>query len=113
MYRNRTATLLVITLASLLLCLGLFLSCSDNDTNPLVPSFTWSEQRQSGGSQSLIDVSALDATHVWAVGHGGTLLFYDGNAWSAQDSGTTVLLSGVSALDATHVWAVGQNGIIK
>ena len=112
MYRNRMATSLMITLGFLLLCLGLLSSCGDDDGKPSGPSVTWQTQRQSRGSQSLAGVSALDATHVWAVGHGGTILFYDGSSWTAQASDTTDTLWGVSALDATHVWAVGDGGTI-
>lgn len=113
MYRNRMATSLMITLGFLLLCLGLLSSCGDDDGKPSGPSVTWQTQRQSRGSQSLAGVSALDATHVWAVGHGGTILFYDGSSWTAQASDTTdTLRGGVSAVDETHVWAVGDLGLI-
>ncbi|MCP4630005.1 MAG: hypothetical protein GY850_41830 [bacterium] len=54
----------------------------------------------------------MDATHVWAVGAGGTIFFYDGTDWTAQTSGTTDILWGVSAVDATQVWAVGTREII-
>ena len=62
--------------------------------------------------QYLYGVSALDATHVWAVGEYGTILFFNGTSWSPQTSGTTANLVSVSALDATHVWAVGASGTI-
>jgi hypothetical protein len=52
----------------------------------------------------------VDESHVWAVGHGGTILFYDGTSWSPQASGATGTLWGVSALDENHVWAVGSSG---
>ncbi|MBP7737006.1 MAG: IPT/TIG domain-containing protein [Spirochaetes bacterium] len=52
-------------------------------------------------------VSALDATHVWAVGDNGTILFFNGTSWSPQDSGSTCHLHGISARTATDAWAVG------
>jgi photosystem II stability/assembly factor-like uncharacterized protein len=71
----------------------------------------WKSQ-ESGTTNWLYGVSAVDATHVWAVGQGGKILFYNGANWSAQTSGTTNILFGVFAVDATHVWAVGFNGTI-
>ena len=101
-------------LASLVLCLGVLSSCgSDNgDDAPQPGVFTWNVQHQPEGGDDLLSVSAPDESHVWAVGHGGTILFYDGISWSPQASGTTDTLWGVSAVDATHVWAVGVGGTI-
>ena len=75
-------------------------------TSPL-----WKSQ-ESGILYGLYGVSAVDATHIWAVGWYGTILFYDGANWSAQTSGTISGLYGVSAVDATHVWTVGAGGKI-
>jgi hypothetical protein len=44
---------------------------------------------------------------VWAVGGGGTLLHWDGTAWTQVMSPTTNALNGVSGTSATDVWAVG------
>jgi hypothetical protein len=57
-------------------------------------------------------VSALDATHVWAVGHGGMIMFYDGTSWEPQESNADEILVGVSALDDSNVWSVGHREII-
>ena len=54
-----------------------------------------------------------DATNVWAVGDGGTILKWNGGAWSPQISGTAQFLYGVWGGDATNVWAVGNGGTIK
>jgi len=70
---------------------------------------TWTAQT-SGITNTLIDVFALDSTHVWAVGLSGKILFYNGISWSTQISGTSLHLWGVSGLDSTHVWAVGTSG---
>lgn len=72
---------------------------------------SWSEQT-SISTQWLNDVSAADATHVWAVGNNGTILFYNGTSWTSQTSGTTNILRGVFALDAGNAWAVGNGGKI-
>ena len=71
------------------------------------PSSHWSAQ-SSGTDNALFAVSALDATHVWAVGDYGTILFYDGTSGSSQYKDLDIDFSAVSALDATHVWAVGH-----
>jgi hypothetical protein len=99
-------------LVSLVLCLGVLSSCGNGDDAPQPGVFTWSVQRQPEGVDELWGVSALDATHVWAVGHGGTILFYDGTSWTTQASGTAELLYGVTAPDANHVWTVGHGEII-
>lgn len=60
----------------------------------------------------LSSVFALDASHVWAVGDGGTVIFFDGSSWSKQESGTSFGLNSVTAADPEHVWAVGESGKI-
>ncbi len=75
-------------------------------------TFVW-DQQQTGIGADLYGVDALDTGHVWAVGTGGTILFYNGSYWSAQASGTTTeTLYEVSALDAGHIWAVGSHGTV-
>jgi hypothetical protein len=62
---------------------------------------------------TLHDVWGADATHVWAVGDAGAILFWDGAAWRGQDGQTTAALRGVWGLDASHVWVVGDGGVIR
>jgi hypothetical protein len=58
----------------------------------------------------LYALSASDATHVYAVGDSGRIMFSPGNGtWSIQPSGTTDDLAGVFAT-ATDIWAVGGPG---
>ncbi len=52
-------------------------------------------QSQYTCNQRLTKVFAVDATHVWAVGKGGVVLFYNGSAWSVQATGTTKDIYGV------------------
>lgn len=59
---------------------------------------------------NLYAISAIDSSHIWAVGDGGTIVFFDGNSWNIQESGTGGFLLGISALDPNHVWAVGKAG---
>jgi len=52
------------------------------------------------------------ASDVYAVGHGGTILHYNGTSWSSQTSGTTNNLYGVWGSGASDVYAVGASGTI-
>lgn len=78
---------------------------------------TWSAQT-STVSSALTSLSALDNTHVWAVGAACTLLFSsNGTTWTqdthvpAGCSGATNL-TGVSVQDNGHGWAVGSGGFV-
>ena len=73
-YSNRFRMTLI---ASLVLCLGVLSSCSsDNgDGEPQPGVFTWNVQHQPEGGDDLWGVSALDESHVWAVGVGEIILF--------------------------------------
>lgn len=63
-------------------------------------------------TEDLTSISALDETHVWAVGSSGTILFFDGSKWAAQDSGVTEQLNSVFAAGEDQVWAVGKGGVV-
>ena len=52
------------------------------------------------------------ASDVWEVGDLGTILHWDGSAWTRVSSGTTSTLSGVWVSEASDVWAVGGSGTI-
>ena len=52
------------------------------------------------------------ASDVFAVGHGGTILHYDGSSWSSQTSGTVNNLYSVWGSSASDVFAVGALGTI-
>ncbi|MHB8896298.1 MAG: WD40/YVTN/BNR-like repeat-containing protein [Candidatus Geothermincolia bacterium] len=71
---------------------------------------TW--VRQASGTTSILHgVFGTDASHVWAVGADGAILFYDGTGWTVQDSPGGIYYA-VHALDANNVWAVGYDGAI-
>lgn len=46
----------------------------------------------------------------WAVGNNGTILQWNGTAWTASPSGVTSTLNGVSCANANSCWAVGAGG---
>jgi len=73
---------------------------------------TWDVQN-SGTTEHVYGVSAVDASHVWAVTTSGNALFFNGSSWSKQSTGTTQPLYDISAANSTRVWAVGYNGIIR
>lgn len=66
----------------------------------------------------LMDVSAVAANDVWAVGTQGSILHYDGNRWSFNTSfstpgGTQEDLQAVSASASNNAWiAGGGNGLV-
>jgi|GEM_PF-855833 len=66
----------------------------------------------SGTTNKLNDVWAADATHIFAVGDGGTILFCDGSTWSTMTSPTTNNLNAVYGTAANNVVAVGDSGTI-
>src|SRR5262249_34224771 len=49
---------------------------------------------------------------VWAVGAAGTILHWNGAAWSPSASGTTAALEDVWGSASTDVWAVGNGAIL-
>ena len=70
--------------------------------------------RDSGVSDTLLDVYFMDATRGWAVGEGGAIAATaDGGAtWARQDSGFELTIRGVHFSDARNGWAVGHLGLI-
>jgi hypothetical protein len=54
----------------------------------------------------------MTSTDLWSAGANGTLLHYNGSAWSASNSGTVQDLYGVFARRADSVYAVGDAGTI-
>ena len=77
------------------------------------------------GSVSSVGASAPDAAlrtlaadlrlasgEGWAVGDAGTMLHWDGVAWSAVASNTTADLQSVHCVNANNCWAVGNGGTI-
>src|SRR5919198_4792663 len=72
--------------------------------------WSWSNPLPQGNTLNSVWGSARD--DVWAVGLFGTILHWDGTAWSASSSGTPNHLLGVWGSASTDVWAVGGGGTI-
>lgn len=64
-----------------------------------------------GALPPLNAVWGSDATHVWAVGDNGTIVFWNGQLWKSVLSGTTDKLSAVWGSGPTDVWVAGAGGM--
>jgi photosystem II stability/assembly factor-like uncharacterized protein len=86
-------------------------SCGDGDGGGVTTQKHQWKQRLLGAGKDLYDIFVLDASHVWAVGAGGTIIFYDGTSWSEpieSNPKTTNDLNAVVAFNADDVWALGH-----
>ena len=72
----------------------------------------WEWQNPLSQGNGLIAVWGSSSSDVFAVGWSGTILHYDGSAWSAMSSGATTWLNGVWGSSGSDVFAVGRNGAI-
>jgi len=63
-------------------------------------------------TQSLNAVWGSSDTDVFAVGDSGTIMHYDGAAWTAMDSGVSETLHGVYGDGPNNVYAVGDNAVL-
>jgi Family of unknown function (DUF5719) len=99
------SAIIVILLAAALIALA-------PATAPAADVYNWSWQNPLPQGNDLSAVSAADASHAWAVGRGGTILFNNGSTWSQLMSPASNDLNDVLAIDATHVWAVGSSGTV-
>jgi hypothetical protein len=76
--------------------------------------------RWNGASWSMADdrwrvltsISGTSDTDIWAVGFDGTIVHYDGVAWTQITSPTTQHLSDVWAAAPNDAWAVGTNSTL-
>ncbi len=57
-------------------------------------------------------IHGSDADHVWAVGNTGAVVFWNGQVWQSQISGSSIALRSVWAASPTDAWAVGEAGQI-
>jgi hypothetical protein len=62
---------------------------------------------------ALNSVWGTGAKDLWAVGEAGTILHWDGSAWSPVPSGTTSSLKSVWGAKANDVWAVGDGVLLR
>jgi len=62
--------------------------------------------------QAQESVYIVSFNDVWAVGQDGTILHWNGDAWSTVTSNTEATLESVHAVSANSAWAVGRLGNI-
>jgi hypothetical protein len=68
----------------------------------------------SNSNQSLWSVWGTSASSVWAVGYGGTALYYNGIQWQARPTATQVqgdVLTSLSGTSDGNIFAVGTAGL--
>ncbi|MFN8463996.1 MAG: CARDB domain-containing protein [Caldilineaceae bacterium] len=92
------------------LCVALLGSSSRSIAQDLSSDWIWQNPLPQGNR--LAGVGGTDASNVWAVGDNGTIIHWDGSAWSVHHSGTNVPLTAVWGTAANNMWAVGYNGTI-
>ena len=76
---------------------------------------SWTEVNPATGVSSyrnLYGIWGSNATHIFAVGASGTILFGDGSSWASRSAGITSDLLSVWGTSNTNVIAVGANGRI-
>ncbi|MDO8700382.1 MAG: YCF48-related protein [Deltaproteobacteria bacterium] len=74
---------------------------------------TW-ELRQSGTTEALFRVSAVNANEAWICGGYGTILHTDdgGKSWHKQQTPTEEHLFGLDFINPRQGWAVGSRGAV-
>jgi hypothetical protein len=65
-----------------------------------------------GTTQPLYALWGRGADDVWSAGHEGTIVHWDGRAWSSEQSGTEGELFGLWGSDAGELWVVGEGGAV-
>ncbi len=66
-------------------------------------AYYWQKTNQTVSDDNFLGVSSIDGKS-WAVGEGGTILYYDGMQWAEQTSNTGDDLFAVSFID-NNTWS--------
>ena len=77
--------------------------CSDGD---------WCWQSPLPQGSTLRSLWGTDASSIWSVTDSGTIVKWNGTAWSLQSSSTSNYFTGLWGTDANNIWAVGYGGNI-
>jgi photosystem II stability/assembly factor-like uncharacterized protein len=77
-----------------------------------VADFTEIRNKRGNTAQFLCSIWGSSASDVFTVGYKGTILHYDGKAWSNVPTGTMKDLEGVWGSSPSNIFAVGVNGTI-
>jgi cysteine-rich repeat protein len=95
-------------------CIGPEVACNscDDDGDGTTDEGSWCTISPVPTTVDLFGVRGSAADDAWAVGDAGTILHWNGTAWSSTTSGTRAL-RGVWAASATAAWAVGDSATIR
>jgi hypothetical protein len=74
-------------------------------------SYYWQNTKQMVSDENFLGIASINGKS-WAVGEGGTILYYNDTIWAEQTSSTNDDLNGVAFVDANNGWAVGEGGTI-
>jgi cysteine-rich repeat protein len=85
----------------------------DDDLDGVTDEGAWCPPAVAPTTVNLFAVGGSAADDVWVVGAAGTILHWDGSAWSPMSGGGTAALNGVWAASRTDAWAVGNAGAIR
>ncbi|MDO8705843.1 MAG: hypothetical protein Q7J84_12945 [Sulfuricaulis sp.] len=73
---------------------------------------SWTCSASSPSNRNLNSVSAVSYNDAWAVGAGGSIVRWNGVAWSEQNAAQNITareLHGVHALGSAEIWMTGRN----
>jgi cysteine-rich repeat protein len=84
----------------------------DDDGDGLTDEGSWCPITGLPTTRGLLAVGGITATDVWITGNNGTILRWNGSAWSSVASGTTEALWGVWAASSSQAWTVGDGGTL-
>lgn len=79
---------------------------------PVCPSPKWCWENPFPQGSTLEAVHGTAPDDVWAVGEGGVVLWWGGEAWTSTPSGTTSSLRSVWAAARNDVWIAGDQGTL-
>lgn len=85
---------------------------TDDYTPPLPCDAGWTWSNPVGVGSTISGMWGASASDVWAVGDLGTILHWNGVAWSPVNSGTSAQLFAVSGTGPNDVWAAGDGPML-
>ena len=103
------AILIGVVLVALPLLLSFALPAS---AGSVVSPDGWEWQNPLPQGNTLWGIWGSSPSDIFAVGNAGTILHYNGNAWTHMNSGTTANLHNVWGTSASNVYVVGDAGTI-
>ncbi len=72
----------------------------------------WSPMDTPPISESLRGIWGVSVDDVFAVGHAGVILHFDGRSWTQMESHTTENLTGILGFSSSDIYVVGENATL-